>query len=384
MDYCVMCKSQLTDEKGSVEHIIPNAIGGRIKVKSLICEKCNNDLFGKYDASLSKDFEIICNTLNIKRERGKPIKIKGTYKGREYYLSPDGKPEQTHIIYNKTKKEDGTEKHQIIARNEKEIRKALENVKRKHPEIDVDSAMQHVNKEQKYLKSGLKIELKIGGEDTFKAIAKIAFLYLLYKNPTFSGDLEPIRGYLNGQKTGEFVYFYIPEKYVIPQVDFSVNHIISIESVPENSSLVAYIEFFSTASFLVLLSENCNEDISIKYIYDVMERTDVTEEYDINEDDIPREKCKEIIKNDPLPVALLSTRLNELGKFISKIRTQKFFDRAIKSAMNDVFGKVPDGTLITSEMISEFSEILAKNLLPLLASNTSMSDDLNDGEVEDE
>jgi len=39
---CAICGKNFQDVKDSNEHIIPNALGGRKKIKGFICVDCNN------------------------------------------------------------------------------------------------------------------------------------------------------------------------------------------------------------------------------------------------------------------------------------------------------------------------------------------------------
>ena len=75
MKKCYICCEELTKDNDSVEHIIPNAIGGKLKSKELICKKCNSKLGYSMDNELAEQLEFFCNFLNIDRERGKPNDI---------------------------------------------------------------------------------------------------------------------------------------------------------------------------------------------------------------------------------------------------------------------------------------------------------------------
>ena len=44
MPNCYKCTDEINDENVSTEHIIPNAVGGRLKSKELLCNICNSDL----------------------------------------------------------------------------------------------------------------------------------------------------------------------------------------------------------------------------------------------------------------------------------------------------------------------------------------------------
>lgn len=92
MKRCYICGEELTKDNTSVEHIIPNSIGGKLKSKELICKKCNNKLGHSTDNELAKQLEFFTNFLNINRERGKPNDIIFTEIGtnKEYRKKANG------------------------------------------------------------------------------------------------------------------------------------------------------------------------------------------------------------------------------------------------------------------------------------------------------
>lgn len=44
MPHCYLCGVLLDKSNSSVEHIIPNALGGNLKSRQLLCKKCNSDI----------------------------------------------------------------------------------------------------------------------------------------------------------------------------------------------------------------------------------------------------------------------------------------------------------------------------------------------------
>jgi HNH endonuclease len=52
------------------EHIIPNAIGGRLKAADILCESCGSCLGGKIDINFVKIFFPITERINLAKERG--------------------------------------------------------------------------------------------------------------------------------------------------------------------------------------------------------------------------------------------------------------------------------------------------------------------------
>ena len=72
MNKCYYC-NQKFDDKNHLrhnEHIIQNAIGGRLKSNNILCEKCGCDLGKKIDAPFVKIFENICKILNVTKDHG--------------------------------------------------------------------------------------------------------------------------------------------------------------------------------------------------------------------------------------------------------------------------------------------------------------------------
>lgn len=71
---CCICGIELSEEKCSVEHIIPRGIGGRLTSKNIFCKTCNNKLGTEIDSDFVNVFHPILNNLNIsKKFQGKDI-----------------------------------------------------------------------------------------------------------------------------------------------------------------------------------------------------------------------------------------------------------------------------------------------------------------------
>ena len=81
MSYCYLCEEKINDENISEEHIIPNALHGRLKSNELLCSECNPKLGENIDAEFCKIFSCFTSPLNKKlasKDRGnKPSKAEG-------------------------------------------------------------------------------------------------------------------------------------------------------------------------------------------------------------------------------------------------------------------------------------------------------------------
>ncbi|MGF1718381.1 HNH endonuclease, partial [Photobacterium chitinilyticum] len=69
MSYCYLCGHAIKLEDKSDEHIIPNALGGRLKSDRVLCEKHNNELGTSNDAKFVSIFSHISKLTPIKAER---------------------------------------------------------------------------------------------------------------------------------------------------------------------------------------------------------------------------------------------------------------------------------------------------------------------------
>jgi len=374
---CRICDEPITDENQSLEHIIPNSIGGRLKSLNLVCQDCNNRVLGKYDAQLAKSFELFSNTLDIKRERGKAKPIKGTHGDEDYLLDSKGKPTLLHPIVEKTAQGEAVN-IKIKANNEKEARKVLNGLKRSYPDLDIDEIMKKSQAGQEYFDTGVKINFVMGGEDAFRSIAKIAYLFTAYSCPEIIADFESIVKYLNGSDIKRHVYFYFPEKEVVNRDEFKAQHIISIKSYPEDGSLVGFVELFSSVSFIVLLSDDCSQEISASYVYDIMERKDETEDCPIIEENVGHELYSEIIEKQELPTVVYKERLERFSNYAGKVKTFQFFNQAAEAAVAEVFGKYEEGIPITKEMSDEFAANMSEKIIPLLLRNIKKRNGLID------
>lgn len=77
MNTCYMCPVELTEENSSKEHIILNAMGGRLKPKDLLCKTCNSKIGHDADSELAKQFEFLSAYLQVKRDSGSIPIIRG-------------------------------------------------------------------------------------------------------------------------------------------------------------------------------------------------------------------------------------------------------------------------------------------------------------------
>ena len=69
MFVCYLCRTPLNEMNKSEEHIIPNAIGGKLKSTNILCDECNNKLGKEIDESFNKIFSPFTKRIDMVRDR---------------------------------------------------------------------------------------------------------------------------------------------------------------------------------------------------------------------------------------------------------------------------------------------------------------------------
>src|ERR1700733_14390364 len=129
-DTCIVCDCALTSTNDSIEHVIPNSIGGRLKVRGFICTSCNNSAGAGWDAELARQAHSLCLFLGITRERGEyPPLFVVTTAGEEFNLLPGGGLALANPSYTKIPTETGAQ-IRVTARDLAEAKRMLAGMKR--------------------------------------------------------------------------------------------------------------------------------------------------------------------------------------------------------------------------------------------------------------
>lgn len=184
------CRVALTEVNQSIEHIIPQGIGGRLVSARLLCKTCNNWYGGNIDSVLSKQFESFTAYLAIERERSKDLPVLKnlqTEDGVQYHLKDGRNPVMVKPEIKRT--ENG---FRIAARDKAQILQIIKGPNRNEPRLDdtdLDSKMVSRNE---YMTKPLTTYVEAGGLELFRAVAKTGLNFYLFKG----GESRSIAGIL--------------------------------------------------------------------------------------------------------------------------------------------------------------------------------------------
>lgn len=367
--YCYICGSELTEENQSDEHIILNAIGGHLHSYSILCKKCNNDLGEKADSRLAEDLSFYTDMLKVRKNRQNPHKqIMMDKDGHEVVVKDAGR----HLELRKPSIEiqkDGEGTHiNVKARNKKEVSGLLRRLVKEgtvsQEDADKISSKAEIKKHKPVLTKRTVIS-----EEAFPSIIKSAVNYYMdsYHDLNTIKQLIP---YIKGEKDAKEVLFLHHFKD-LPYITNSkeVTHMIHLEGHKETKLLYAMMEYYGIYVYIVVLNQNYQgPDINQTYAYDVIEGKKIERNFALTL------TLKDLTDFRDLPneeyLGYLPYIKNRADN-VMKIWEQRNDADAVNSIINEVFGKYPDGTLITGEMINEVSEKVSQYLVEKFENNIS-------------
>lgn len=255
MKTCYLCPRVLEGENITDEHIILNAIGGTLKSKKLICRTCNSELGHSADKELSKQLAPLAGLLQIKGEDKEIQDIRGVITGTDegIRLKEGHTPEFSKLDFNIEKIDEKSAAISIRARNEKEMFKKFEELKVKYPTFDVEEAKKSIVHSKEYLEM-VTIPMTIGGNLANRSIVKTAVNYYIHKRND-GKTVSHLFEYLKEKNELNICKHFYPDNSIYNQDNNELVHLLHLVGDSESKKLYCYVEFFSTYSFIVKLSD---------------------------------------------------------------------------------------------------------------------------------
>lgn len=270
---CIFC--DIPFDKGSLEHVFPSALGGRVTTTHATCKSCNN-LFSEassdaVEIALADNFTYIRNALNIWSGRGNPpptIKEAGEFHdGVKYDLAPNLTPIVSKSRIPSKDETDSKTAFNFVAQDIDDANRILEILKKRGLNIG-DIKAKYVTTKAPVIRASLNFE----GNKIFRAIAKIAVVsyVVLYGNSRARTDIyrslrhsirsgEPdITKYCGWDYANDFptITSSRPHEKTPDAIQCGFEHTIFITNV--NHQLVAYIKLFGVFNFSIILGNHAN------------------------------------------------------------------------------------------------------------------------------
>lgn len=274
----------------SEAHIIPNALGGRLKPKGIICRDCNTKLDELADNALVEAFGDWPTLLDLPRDRGgNPVKLVGTRKGRKVYLSPDGSMTRADVVYEEREVSDG---HSLTigAGDMKTIRNLLKRAekrfKEQYPHFDAKVAEQHAKTVDVKDDDELRFRFDFSPQAVFGGVATAIWLYLINETGRAFMDWDGLLRYVAVMQRNGGTFRYLVDGLPGlkgPQID--LGHKIVVRSVPSTGELIAYMEILGVLKVGGLFAKSPAPAMPLEYIYayDIVAKADRSAEFTVDE-----------------------------------------------------------------------------------------------------
>ena len=354
---CVICNSSFENVQDSNEHIIPNALGGRKKIKGFICVDCNNITGREWDAELIKQLEPISLYLRIKRERGetKP-QIFNTSSGGTIRLKNDGTMEYPKPLIKENYCED-TKSGIIYAslRTKKEAKQLIEGYKRKGYKLqNEEQLLNSIETKQSYLNESVNFNISIGGEKAGRSIVKSLLAFAIANNVKLDNCMLAIK-YLKEQNI-EACFGYWNNRDFIKNRERGIPiHCIALRGIKEKLLLLGYIEFFGIWRMVSCISDSYNgEDFSSSYAINPIDGNEVKIDIELNilYSEIKDAYDYKMISNETLKDDI-SNIIRTAQEYHVKYEQERVINNAVTKAFQSCGAKY--GEFLTKEHIDKIN-----------------------------
>jgi phage FluMu protein Com len=240
---CRGCDKPLTNANTSEAHVIPQALGGRLAPRDILCQTCNGLLNDAADLALVKAFGAWPTLLNVPRQDGEqPSRKVETRKGQKVSLEADGSMMRRDVLYDVTPIPEG---HQVVigAGHMKTARQLIQRAKKQFPQFDVAEAEKHLKTIALPPDDEIKLSLDFSPQAVFGGVLSGIWIYLIH---TTGRAFLPLDALL--QRIKEVQERGSPFRYLIdglpgldgPKID--LGHKIVVRSVPNTGQLIIYME----------------------------------------------------------------------------------------------------------------------------------------------
>ena len=379
MPNCYICSGPITPQNQSLEHIILNAIGGKLKSKNLICKECNSKLGSEMDAHLAEELNILAGTFMVSRDRGNIPTIKGlkTVKGESYDLVDGIKPVMSSPKFERIEEGENT-RIKMAMRSEKEMKARLKDLKKKYPTFDIEEAKKHTQWYRYYMQDPLQISFSTGDSLSARAYCKTATNAYMF----FGGERKYIKHlipYLQGEMDKEDILIsYFPDSY--EYFNSEVCHLIHLAGNCQENTLYALVDFFSCCCFLIILNEEYDgPNFQKTYCYELSENKEIEKKLSF---ELTKQKLHSIRNSNSHDSQVeFKKRLARFLSISQKRQINISTKEIIKQAYDKVFKDHPKETPLGEKKLQEFINEVSERYAPFLLHLYGKSDEENRSDI---
>lgn len=286
---CYGCNERLTVSNNSEAHVIPNALGGRLAPKNIICKSCNGKLDKLADNNLVKAFHAWPTLLQIPRQRFRHASFKtDTDNGNQVKINSDASLQKLGVEYEKTEIEGGHKLH-LSASNEKTLVQLIQRARKDFPQLNAysdEEIKEHFRIGQLPDDERIKVSIDMYPEAIFGGCATALWLFMIHKTKHAPMNWEGLLNYIHYCKIGNNLRYYTEGLPGLVGPDIQLGHKLVLRSIPETGELVAYIEILNILKVGCIFAKSPKKGTSIEHIYayDLSLKKDRSDEFSIDDE----------------------------------------------------------------------------------------------------
>lgn len=371
---CALCNVIITSANDTREHIIPNAIGGRKKVKGFICKACNNSTGNSWESELAKQLNPLSLFFGIKRERGSaPSQVFETTAGDKLNLNADGSMSYEKFIYTETPfKDNRGVQINIRARTMKEAKTLLNRAKENYPDVDINKISSDLKFESSYSPDMLKFDMSFGGHDAGRSIVKSALALASSSGIPSKLCTEAISYLKNEASEACFGYFY--EFDLIKNRPKGIPiHCVSIKGCKNTEQVIAYVEYFGIQRVVLCLSKSYKgKDVTNTYAINPMTGEELELAVELN---LTNNEIREAYEYKKIPTGSVEKACEKVIPTGMVASYDKEKNRVVNKAIQKAFENcgAKEGEKLTQEHMEKVKNRVLEELMPFILHQMSQS-----------
>lgn len=355
---CIVTGDRITPANNSKAHVIPSALGGRLKPKDILSRVGNGILDDKFDYPLIEAFQAIMNLIGGSADRSKST-IETRMRGEDgkIYVFSFGK-HLTLLRPEFVEEEVGNEIHFTIhARTLKEAKTLFGRIKKTYPQFDIDEAMKHAIIEHRWPEGPLHIEMQLGPRILFPWAFTAAAVFATYHGqavpPGFHTYVD--RFDLDAPTLPPDTFFFMPQSRWIEAAG-EVTHRLALVGDPTKGRMLFYAELFDAFGVGVTWPLEGDEQVCETYAVDVIAGNEIPVTVDM-----PMIMATPWSATHKLGDTELYTRTKDRIGRLMQVSVQRQLDRELEDALTRALGPI-DGRPLGPEdwvrILEEFAKLI--------------------------
>lgn len=345
MSYCYICGQELKNEND--EHVIPSALGGRLKTKNIICSFHNN-MLSDLDNYLCQDLTFLTNFVNPHRDNNENTipKVKMEYENVDLYRESNG---DAKGLYFRADEDNGvltldvklcySANSEAEKDNLRELKKRLKGVAKQFQKDNawVEMAYERILAESSVYSAAepLFSSFTINkSKKLFLSFLKIAIGYFLYSD----GNYADIQNAITILKNRDIEQVHKIANYYYKRDFYPINcicHTLILIGDSHLNKLYVLISLYSTMNVIVILNNHYEgNDFSKAYSYDLYQKCELPCRIWKIE---TLEEIDEILRYDHLKKGFPNEFIEKYEYFMYLVYKNRKIDELFKLLMKRVF-----------------------------------------------